>query len=68
MKYSVIPSLLPAECPNQPVTVLDQQQMDLVGPEFQSVLDVSTLLKLNTAEDHTKDDREGKAGAPELLL
>lgn len=47
--------MLPAECP----TVLEQQQMDLVGPEFQSVLDMSSLLKLNVAGDHMKDDREG---------
>ncbi len=35
--------------------------MDLAGTEFQSVLDVSSLLKLNAAGDHMKDDREGKA-------
>lgn len=35
--------------------------MDLAGPEFQSVLDVSSLLKLNTDGDHMKDSTEGKA-------
>lgn len=51
-------ALLPAEY--QPVVVLEQQQMDLPGPELQSVLDVSSLLKLNAAGDHMKDAREGK--------
>lgn len=50
--------MFPAEC--QPVAVLEQQQMDLVGPVFQSVLDMSSLLKLNATGDHMKDDREGK--------
>lgn len=50
--------MVPTEC--QPVAVLEQQQMDLAGPEFQSVLDVSSLLKLSAAGDHMKDDREGK--------
>ncbi|XP_029380418.1 transcription factor E2F5 [Echeneis naucrates] len=44
------------EC--QPLGVLEQQQMDLAGSEFQPVLDVSSLLKLSTAGDHMKDDRE----------
>ncbi|XP_049888591.1 transcription factor E2F5-like isoform X1 [Epinephelus moara] len=46
------------ECHSQSTAVLEQQQMDLGGPEFQSVLDVSGLLKLNAAGDHMKDDRE----------
>lgn len=49
--------MLPAECHSQPAAMLEQQ-MDLVGSEFQSVLDV---LKFSTAEDHMKDDRDGKA-------
>ena len=40
--------------------MLEQQQMDLAGPEFQSELDVSSLLKLSAAGDHMKDDREGE--------
>lgn len=35
--------------------------MDLVGPDFQSVLDVSSLLKLNSVGDHMKDNKEGKS-------
>lgn len=40
---------------------LEQQEMDLVDQEFQSVLDVSSLLKLSATEDHMKDNREGEA-------
>lgn len=40
--------------------------MDLAGPDFQSVLDVSSLLKLNTAGDHLKDDREGNSQGYEV--
>lgn len=42
--------------------------MDLEGPEFQSVLDMSSLLKLSSAGDHMKDDREGKAQGSEHSL
>ncbi|XP_008284991.1 transcription factor E2F5 [Stegastes partitus] len=35
------------------------QQTDLAGPEFQSMLDVSSLLTLSAAGDHVKDDGEG---------
>ncbi|XP_030017146.1 transcription factor E2F5 [Sphaeramia orbicularis] len=44
-------------CHIDPAAALEQQQMDLAGPEFQSVLDVSSLLKLNSVGDHMKDDR-----------
>ncbi|GLD50898.1 transcription factor E2F5-like protein, partial [Lates japonicus] len=54
------------EC--QPVAVLEQQQMDLAGPEFQSVLDVSSLLKLSAAGDHMKDDREGAVDLIDELM
>lgn len=43
----------------QPVFVLEQQLV-LADPESQSVLDVSSLLKLSSAEDQMKDDRVGK--------
>ncbi|XP_037314257.2 transcription factor E2F5 isoform X2 [Pungitius pungitius] len=46
------------ECHSQAAAVLVQQQMDLTGPEFQSVLDMSSLLKLSAAGDHVKDNRE----------
>ncbi|XP_039998667.1 transcription factor E2F5 [Xiphias gladius] len=54
------------EC--QPVAVLEQQQMDLVGPVFQSVLDMSSLLKLNATGDHMKDDREGAVDLIDELM
>ncbi|KAM4551963.1 transcription factor E2F5 [Odontesthes bonariensis] len=44
---------------SQPAAVMEQHHMDLAGPEFQSVLDVSSLLKLGAAGEHMKDDREG---------
>lgn len=56
MRFFVTPC---AECHSQAAALLEPQQMDLAGPEFQSVLDMSSLLKLNTAGDHLKDDREG---------
>lgn len=40
---------------------LEQQEIDLVDQEFQSVLDVSSLLKLSATEDHMKDNQEGEA-------
>lgn len=52
-------AMLPAEC--QPVVELEQQQqMDLPDPDLQSVLDVSSLLKLNADGDHVEDTSEGK--------
>ncbi|XP_045908506.1 transcription factor E2F5 [Micropterus dolomieu] len=56
------------ECHNQSAAVLEQQQMDLAGPEFQSVLDVSSLLKLSVAGDHMKDDREGAVDLIDELM
>ncbi|XP_044077001.1 transcription factor E2F5 isoform X1 [Siniperca chuatsi] len=56
------------ECHSQSAAVLEQHQMDLVGPEFQSVLDVSSLLKLNATGDHMKDDREGAVDLIDELM
>nr|XP_020447052.1 transcription factor E2F5-like isoform X3 [Monopterus albus] len=56
------------ECHSQPAAVLEQQQVDLVDPEFQSVLDVGSLLKLNSAGDHIKDDREGAVDLIDELI
>ncbi|KAK2822614.1 hypothetical protein Q5P01_022679 [Channa striata] len=56
------------ECHSQPVAVLNQQQMDLVDPEFQSVLDMNSLLKLNTVEDRMKDYREGTVDLIDELM
>ncbi|XP_044224062.1 transcription factor E2F5 isoform X2 [Thunnus albacares] len=55
-------------CHTQPAPVLEQQQMQLAGHEFQSVLDMSTLLKLNSAGDHMKDDREGAVDLIDELM
>ncbi|XP_042284599.1 transcription factor E2F5 isoform X2 [Thunnus maccoyii] len=55
-------------CHTQPAPVLEQQQMHLAGHEFQSVLDMSTLLKLNSAGDHMKDDREGAVDLIDELM
>ncbi|XP_070701543.1 transcription factor E2F5 [Pempheris klunzingeri] len=61
------PPDLQMECHSQSAAVLEQQ-MDLAGPEFHSVLDVSSLLKLNSAGDHVKDDREGAVDLIDELM
>lgn len=53
--------ILSAVYHGRPVMGLEQQEMDLVDQEFQSVLDVSSLLKLSATGDHMKDNREGEA-------
>ncbi|KAE8290728.1 Transcription factor E2F5 [Larimichthys crocea] len=65
---SSTPPNLHMECHSLSAAELEQQQMDLVGSEFQSVLDVSSLLKLNTAGDHMKDDREGTVDLIDELM
>ncbi|CAG5896520.1 unnamed protein product [Menidia menidia] len=55
------------DCHSQPA-VLEQHHMDLVGSEFQSVLDVNSLLKLSAAGEHMKDDREGDDDLIEELM
>lgn len=51
-----------AECHSESAAaVLEQHQIDLEDPEFQSVLDVSSLLRLSTGADSMRDDREGEA-------
>ncbi|KAM6919815.1 transcription factor E2F5 [Lycodopsis pacificus] len=53
---------------SQSAAVLEQQQqMDLEEPEFQSVLDMSSLLKLS-AEELMKDDREGAVDLIDELM
>ncbi|XP_047445616.1 transcription factor E2F5 [Mugil cephalus] len=57
------------ECHIQSVAAsLEQQQIDLAGPEFQSVLDVSTLLRLSAAGDHMKDDGGGAVDLIDELM
>lgn len=41
--------------------------MYLAGPDFQSVLDMNSLLKLNTVGDHIKEDRDGNSQGYETL-
>ncbi|KAM9789107.1 transcription factor E2F5 [Neosynchiropus ocellatus] len=45
-------------CFTQTQSVFEQQQMDLNGPDFHSVLDMSSLLKANTCGDHMREDRD----------
>ncbi|KAI4809693.1 hypothetical protein KUCAC02_018559 [Chaenocephalus aceratus] len=54
------------ECHVQSAVMLGQQ-MDL-GSEFQSVLDGGSLLKLSTAGDHLKDDRDGAVDLIDELM
>ncbi|KAK1878867.1 Transcription factor E2F5 [Dissostichus eleginoides] len=55
------------ECHVQSAVMLGQQQMDL-GSEFQSMLDVGSLLKLSAAGDHLKDDRDGAVDLIDELM
>ncbi|XP_005476634.1 transcription factor E2F5 isoform X2 [Oreochromis niloticus] len=55
-------------CHGRPVMGLEQQEMDLVDQEFQSVLDVSSLLKLSATEDHMKDNQEGAVDLIDELM
>ncbi|XP_054622581.1 transcription factor E2F5 [Dunckerocampus dactyliophorus] len=43
--------------PNQSASVLEVEQMDLASPDFQSVVDVSSLLRHNTIGEPFKVDR-----------
>ena len=52
--------MLSAVCHSQ-LSVLEQNPLDLTSPDFQSDLDVSSLLKLSAAEEDIEDDREGEA-------
>lgn len=49
-----------AEYQSQGVALSEQPQVDLAGPEFQSELDMSSFLRLNSAGDHLKEDEEGE--------
>lgn len=60
---SALSPMLSAECNSDlaAAAVLEQHQIDLQDQEFQSVLDVSSLLRLSTGGDGMRDDREGEA-------
>ncbi|XP_075877956.1 transcription factor E2F5 isoform X2 [Nelusetta ayraudi] len=49
-------------------TLLNQQRLDLAGPDFQSVLDIRSLLKPNTADEQLKDSKAGAVDLIEELL
>lgn len=48
-----------AGCPIQPPTVLELEQMDFAGPEFQSVLGMSSLLRHSSVGEHMTEDSDG---------
>lgn len=56
------------ECQSEDVMELGGQQHMAYGPEFQSVMDMSSLLKLSAAEDLLKDDRMGGVDLIEELM
>ncbi|KAM9323474.1 transcription factor E2F5 [Pholidichthys leucotaenia] len=62
--YLLTPSCTPPDVQMAPGTFEQQQQVDLMDRDFQSVLDVNGLLKLSASEDQMKDDR---AGAVDLI-
>ncbi|KAJ0011989.1 hypothetical protein NQD34_012964 [Periophthalmus magnuspinnatus] len=64
---SSTPPNLHMECHSEAAVSLSQQHMDLVGPEFQPVMDMSNLLKLSGATDHLKDDRTAVDLIDELM-
>nr|XP_019955873.1 PREDICTED: transcription factor E2F5-like [Paralichthys olivaceus] len=66
LTMSSTPPDVQMEC--QPVAVFEQQQMDLAGSEFQSVLDVSSLLKVSSAGGPMKDDRDSAVDLIDELM
>ncbi|XP_056913048.1 transcription factor E2F5 [Takifugu flavidus] len=56
------------EYESQGVALSEQLQVDLAGPEFQSELDMSSFLRLNSAGDHLKEDEEGPVDLIEELM
>ncbi|XP_061550219.1 transcription factor E2F5 [Phycodurus eques] len=54
--------------PDQPVTVLELEQMDLAGPQFQSVLDMSSLLRHNSIGEHMKEEKDEAVDFIEELM
>ncbi|XP_060901077.1 transcription factor E2F5-like [Labrus mixtus] len=56
------------ECHSRSSIIFEQHQLDLEDPDFQPVLEVSSLLKLSAAGDHMKDDREGAVDLIDELM
>lgn len=65
---SSTPPDLHLDCHSNPAVSLSQEHMDLVGPEFQPVMDMSNLLKLSGAADHLRDDRAAAADLIDELM
>ncbi|PWA30052.1 hypothetical protein CCH79_00009588 [Gambusia affinis] len=66
---SSTPGDMQMECHSESAAaVLEQHQIDLEDPEFQSVLDVSSLLRLSTGADSMRDDREGAVDIIDELM
>ncbi|XP_027877197.1 transcription factor E2F5 [Xiphophorus couchianus] len=66
---SSTPSDVQMECHSESAAaVLEQHQIDLEDPEFQSVLDVSSLLRLSAGADSMRDDREGAVDLIDELM
>lgn len=61
---SSTPPDLHLECQSEAAVSLSHDHLDLIGPEFQPVMDMSNLLKLSGACDHLRDDR---AAAVDLI-
>ncbi|XP_019712420.1 transcription factor E2F5 isoform X2 [Hippocampus comes] len=57
----------PIGCPDQPTTVLELEQMDFAGPEFQSVLGMSSLLRHSSVGEHMNEDSDAVGFIDELL-
>lgn len=69
LNMSVFVPSFPADCHGQAaVTPLNQQRLDLAGPDFQSVLDIRSLLKTNTADEQLKDNKAGNCSTWEFIL
>ncbi|XP_021169019.2 transcription factor E2F5 isoform X1 [Fundulus heteroclitus] len=65
---SSTPVDVPMEFHSESAAVLEQHQIDLEDPEFQSVPDVSSLLRLSTGGESMRDDREGAGGLIDELM
>lgn len=68
LTLSSSPLDLHMECHSDSVVSLSHDHLDLMGPEFQPVMDMSNLLKLSGAGDHLRDDRAAAADLIEEFM
>lgn len=68
LNYCCLSLALAAEYDSQPAASLQQPQMDLEGQDFQSELDMDSFLKVNSAGDHMKENRECESPFNRLLI